>query len=1180
MSQVLKSQETIITIIITDSAGAFVTGLDPADVTLHFRKAGGSVTEKTLDTDNFTEIDATEMPGLYEVTFTASELNTIGEFVAILKQDGATAFANQTVRLEVVASIDATTVEPILEAITTSTTETQSTLSTVLSDIDEVNNLLNTLKESQIYKASSIPQNTSYPVTLRVQYEESPKTGITEASVYFVKNDGTVVSHDPVLAGSWTEIDDENLAGFYSFDIPKVETGELGDLFVVTSPTVAVIPAFEGWETKEVTTYLLRDINFANETKGWAGGGSSGFPPNPGVILTTDDGGATWVEEAELPHQINAIDSIEFMGNIVPYAVSEADDSMVYSHLYGQEGNWVNIPLNPTITDSINDLSFVLFDPYLALLVGDNDTIALDIGGTVTVLDTPNFGLGTTVWNTCTIIEGNEPTLWVGGTFGRLVKYEYDSDLDEWDLTNMTDVLDNDGENLESLDFTEDGLVGWVVGIDGYVAYTEDGGDTWSTSNLGGNFPLTFRSVEVLSSTEIWVFGNSSSGPVLVRYTGDGGDTWESRNATDSDVFVSATHVLPSGSLMAVGYNSGNIHDYVDREEEAITDTQTFRYQVVGESVTYNTTSHIKQGEPYTFPVRIKLEGKVPSAEILASELSLKIIKGDGSMSEGMSNTTWSLIDIETGLYTLTIGAEITDQEGELLLVLDPAAEKATERLFDDGDSIGPLFLDETTGQIWNSDSETGAGNIWTSDDDGETWQLQDDSETGFFAYMDGAYIGEDLHIFGMTSYNEDVWIWDGSNWTTGTLDGNGNGLHAYGEGQVWFVSQIGSEGRLEVWDNGFQTEYSQAGTPFNSVHQSSPTKLWVGGGGGALWEGTLSEGSWSFVDRSSDIATTSIIRSLEFIDEDNGWFGTADPEMYKTTDGGQTWVETTTAPDIFEAQHIVIISPDDIITYSDNGDISRTTNGGETWADPNLPFTIQGSYFWGEGYIVGGDGVETNFILTQSVEGKALDSQDIQVQVIENTSKDVLDDLNTVKGVGFTSGEDDLKSLKAAITAGGVDLSPVLDILDDMQGTEFDPLTDSLEALRDAVDNAETDLQPVMDILDEIKGGTFDEDTDALDALRAAVESVAGDVDLTSIETTLTSIQDSVTRVLGLSQENIRITGQNYDANNNLVESTITTYETAVDVENEENPLATYTMTASYNSDNRLVDYRIVRTT
>jgi len=208
------------------------------------------------------------------------------------------------------------------------------------------------------------------------------------------------------------------------------------------------------------------------------------------------------------------------------------------------------------------------------------------------------------------------------------------------------------------------------------------------------------------------------------------------------------------------------------------------------------------------------------------------------------------------------------------------------------------------------------------------------------------------------------------------------------------------------------------------------------------------------------------------------------------------------------------------------------------------------------------------------------LDSQDIQVQVIENTSKDVLDDLNTVKGVGFTSGEDDLKSLKSAITAGGVDLSPVLDILDDMQGTEFDPLTDSLEALRDAVDNAETDLQPVMDILDEIKGGTFDEDTDALDALRAAVESVAGDVDLTSIETTLTSIQDSVTRVLGLSQENIRITGQNYDANNNLVESTITTYETAVDVENEENPLATYTMTASYNSDNRLVDYRIVRTT
>lgn len=85
-------------------------------------------------------------------------------------------------------------------------------------------------------------------------------------------------------------------------------------------------------------------------------------------------------------------------------------------------------------------------------------------------------------------------------------------------------------------------------------------------------------------------------------------------------------------------------------------------------------------------------------------------------------------------------------------------------------------------------------------------------------------------------------------------------------------------------------------------------------------------------------------------------------------------------------------------------------------------------------------------------------------------------------------------------------------------------------------------------------------------------------DVNLGPVLTELNNIDAVLERIKGLTQENMRITGHNYDSNNNLIGSTIKIYPSKSDTENETNPVAEYEMTASYDAKNRLTDYRLVK--
>jgi len=71
---------------------------------------------------------------------------------------------------------------------------------------------------------------------------------------------------------------------------------------------------------------------------------------------------------------------------------------------------------------------------------------------------------------------------------------------------------------------------------------------------------------------------------------------------------------------------------------------------------------------------------------------------------------------------------------------------------------------------------------------------------------------------------------------------------------------------------------------------------------------------------------------------------------------------------------------------------------------------------------------------------------------------------------------------------------------------------------------------------------------------------------------------EETLKRILGLTQENYRLFNPVYDEHDNLTSATIRIYPTATDCQNDTNPIATYKVESFYDNQGRLIDYRVRR--
>jgi hypothetical protein len=97
--------------------------------------------------------------------------------------------------------------------------------------------------------------------------------------------------------------------------------------------------------------------------------------------------------------------------------------------------------------------------------------------------------------------------------------------------------------------------VGWVIGWDGYVAKSTNGGASWQFQNFGQP-NLTALGMDVISTSEVWVTGRDPEhgDQSFVAHTTNGGATWTHEHVQAFPYIMSEVDAAAGGSVWVGGY--------------------------------------------------------------------------------------------------------------------------------------------------------------------------------------------------------------------------------------------------------------------------------------------------------------------------------------------------------------------------------------------------------------------------------------------------------------------------------------------------------------------------------------------------------------------------------------------------------------------------------------------------
>jgi len=103
--------------------------------------------------------------------------------------------------------------------------------------------------------------------------------------------------------------------------------------------------------------------------------------------------------------------------------------------------------------------------------------------------------------------------------------------------------------------------------------------------------------------------------------------------------------------------------------------------------------------------------------------------------------------------------------------------------------------------------------------------------------------------------------------------------------------------------------------------------------------------------------------------------------------------------------------------------------------------------------------------------------------------------------------------------------------------------------------------------------------DLDNPDQFKADVSGLAQESTVQEIKAKTDTIQwNDIKRILGLTQENFRLKNLTYDANKSLTSATIRVYANADDANNDQNPIAEYQISATYDSEGKCTSYLVTK--
>jgi uncharacterized protein (TIGR03437 family) len=119
--------------------------------------------------------------------------------------------------------------------------------------------------------------------------------------------------------------------------------------------------------------------------------------------------------------------------------------------------------------------------------------------------------------------------------------------------------------------------------------------------------------------------------------------------------------------------------------------------------------------------------------------------------------------------------------------------------------------------------------------------------------------------------------------------------------------------------------------------------------------QGTPPPGNWS----AQTSGTTNDLRSVHFVDDNNGWVAGASATLLHTTNSGSSWPPVNTGVDAAKGFHSVRFLDGNIGWAAGTGAVARTLNGGSSWTMAVLPSVV----------LVAGNAIYNSFSFFSSTE-------------------------------------------------------------------------------------------------------------------------------------------------------------------------------------------------------------------
>jgi photosystem II stability/assembly factor-like uncharacterized protein len=522
-------------------------------------------------------------------------------------------------------------------------------------------------------------------------------------------------------------------------------------------------------------------------------------------------------------------------------------------------------------------------------------------------------------------------------------------------------------KDLEDVYFVDD-MNGWVVGENGVIIHTNDGGISWDFQESGTSFRL--RSVVFTDSQTGWIVGGETAGYIIL-HTSDGGNNWFEQDS-DSTACLKSVFFIDFSKGWAVGENGTILYtdnggmawisqwfgsQYIDFNEVFFIDSMNG--WITSESGLYKTTNGGLNWNEH-------ISGEFESVFFL-------------DQNEGWASSyVWGYMS-KSGILLHTNDAFNT---------WDTLPQNNKDEFFSSG-FYSIYFKNPGNGWMLNYECYSGGWvggcsfGLITTADGGDSWENIDlPASKGLNALCftpegKGCLVGSHGIVLSTTNW-EDQW----------NLNSQGNYL--------WFYSidfsdntngwAVGCEGVNSYWGDYGSTiaHTSDGGTtwveqnsnisgPVQSVSFANSNTGWAVGNShlrdSSYVINTTNGGEEWLIQRWD---TGYLLNEICFLDESNGWAvgvhygynGYNEGRILKTGDGGNTW-EQQDCDTCHGLNSVFFVD-------SDNGwvvgnSIYNTTDGGQNWTEQfydTCGFTLESVFFtdtengWAVGYKSSGHGI------------------------------------------------------------------------------------------------------------------------------------------------------------------------------------------------------------------------------